>query len=287
MTNNLISTTDDGAKAGPPHLLYLYGIVMPDSAAAGLLRERHVAGIEPDTSLFPIEAAGLVAAVSEVPASVFDEASLNTLTADLEMLTPYVIRHEDAIRALLGSAVIPMTFGAIYRTPQSVAALLERRAREFRTLLDRFHGRQEWGVKVFTDNARLLQIVEQEDATLRALDAEAASASAGRAYLIARKRDRLLAAAAAQHAAESVRDILERLAALSVTVAQDQPGPAQPGAEQLACKAAFLIDESALTTFHDAVIDLERRFSPRGLRLEVSGPWAPYSFVRPGDTSNV
>lgn len=130
-------------------------------------------------------------------------------------------------------------------------------------------------------------IVEQEDATLRALDAEAASASAGRAYLIARKRDRLLAAAAAQHAAESVRDILERLAALSVAVAQDQPGPAQPGAEQLACKAAFLIDESALTTFHDAVIDLERRFSPRGLRLEVSGPWAPYSFVRPRDTGDV
>lgn len=286
MTSELKATAATQSNAETPSLLYLYGIVAPDSAAALLLRERRVAGIEPDQPLFPIEAAGLVAAVSHVPAAVFDEEPLNALASDLERLTPYAVRHEEAVRALLDSAVIPMNFGAVYRSPEGVAAALQKRAGEFRALLTQFQGRQEWGVKIFLDNARLLQVAEEEDPTLRALDAEAASASEGRAYLIARRRNRALANSAVHRAALSIGTILDRLTALSVEVAQDQPA-AQPGPEHLAGKVAFLVEEANLTAFRDAVIDLEQQYAPRGLRLEVSGPWAPYSFVRPGESGDV
>lgn len=267
-------------QRGAGQLLYLYGVVAPDSDAAALLQMGRMSGIEPDQPLFAIGAAGLVAVVSLVPADVFDEEPLNALVSDLERLTPYAVRHEEAVRALLDSAVIPMTFGAVYRTPERVAALLAEQAPYFRGLLSRFQGRREWGVKVFADHARLLQIAEQESDALRGLAEEAATARPGRAYLIARKRDQQLAAEASQLAADPIAQILGRLGDLSGDVVQDDPGPVQPGDEQLALKAAFLVDDRRHDTFRDAVAELADACAPRGLRLELSGPWAPYSFVR-------
>lgn len=268
-------------------LIYLYAIVAPASVAAALLRECRLPGVMADAPLFSIEAAGLVAAVSSVPATAFDEEPLNALAADLERLTPYVVRHEEAVRALLDSAVIPMAFGTVYRTPEGVAAVLNERADEFQSLLARFQGRQEWGVKVIVNTSRLMRAAEQENDALKALAAEAAAASEGRAYLIARRRQRLLADAAAQLAADTVNDILHDLAALSAEAVDDQPGQPPEGAEQLVGKAAFLVDDAAIVAFQEAAAGLDQRYQPRGVRIELSGPWAPYSFVRRRDTTDV
>jgi len=264
----------------PQQLLYLYGITTPDSAAHTLLTARGVPGIEPQEPLFPVEAGGLVAAVSRVPAVTFDEAPLNDLVADLSRLTPYAVRHEEAIRALCGSALIPMTFGAVYRDPEGIAALLEERVGEFRDLLDRLEGRQEWGLNVFAQAQRLREAAEAESPALRALAGEAAAATPGHAYLLTKKRDRMLAEESSRHAAAALAEILHRLAALSADAVQDEPGPAQPGAEQLVLKAAFLVDTATAEPFCAAATELERTHAPQGLRLELSGPWAPYSFVR-------
>ncbi|MGH2583783.1 MAG: GvpL/GvpF family gas vesicle protein [Dehalococcoidia bacterium] len=264
----------------PQQLLYLYGITTPNSAAHALITARGVPGIELQEPLFPVEAGGLIAAVSRVPAATFDEAPLNDLVADLSRLTPYAVRHEEAVRALLGSALIPMTFGAVYRDPEGVAALLEERTGEFRRLLDRLEGRQEWGLKVFAQAQRIREATEAESPALLALAGEAAAATPGHAYLLTKKRDRMLAEESSRLAAAALAEILHRLAALSADAVQDDPGPDQPGAEQLALKAAFLVDTAAAEPFCATAVELERAHAPHGLCLELSGPWAPYSFVR-------
>ena len=264
------------------HLLYLYGVVPVGSQAARLLVEGRVPGIEPDESLFAIETEGLVAAVSRVPATTFDEAPLNALLTDLPRLTPYVLRHEESVCALLPSPLVPMTFGAVYRDPRRVADLLRERGSEFRALLDYLSGRQEWGLKVFSDTPRLMNSAAATSEELRRLSAEAAASGPGRAYLITKRRERLLATEAARIAGEMLSAILTRLAGLSAAAVQDEPGPAQPGAEQLALKAAFLVEDAEVGVFRATATDLEEAYAPHGLRLEVSGPWAPYSFVRRG-----
>jgi hypothetical protein len=261
-------------------LLYLYGVVAPDSGAAELLRERRIPGIEQGQPLFAIEAAGLVAAVSRVPAALFDEEPLNALVADLERLAPYAVRHEEAMRAMIGSAVIPMTFGAVYRTREGITALLREHAADFGDRLARFDGRCEWGLKVFVDHARLAQFAEQESDALRALAEEAAAASPGRAYLIMRKREQMLIGEADRLTAGWLAAIVGRLTGMSTDVALDEPVPVQPGAETLVCKVAFLVGDDGIDAFREGVDELRRTYAPRGLRLELSGPWAPYSFAR-------
>ena len=278
------SNPDAGARtatrgADRDYLVYLYGVLAQGSAGATLLRAAHLPGIELGEPLFPVEAAGLVAAVSRVPAAVFEEEPLNALVTDLSQLASYAVRHEEVVRALARSALVPMTFGAVYRAAEGVASLLEERAAEFRGILARLEGREEWGLKVIADLPRLLDAADRQSDELRHMAAEAAAARPGRAYLIAKQRERLRGQAAARLAAAMLDAILERLTPLAAEIAQDDAGPAQPGTEQLLLKAAFLVERAAVAGFRAAVGALEREHAPHGLRLELTGPWAPYSFV--------
>jgi hypothetical protein len=158
---------------------------------------------------------GLVAAVSPVPAATFDEAPLNEFVADLPRLTPYAVRHEEAMRALLpaASALVPMTFGAVYRDEASVRAMLAARTRELQGYLDRVRGCYEWGLKVYRDAARWQASAAVESAELLRLAAEAAQATPGRAYLLRKQRERQVAAESDRLAAEALDGITARLGA--------------------------------------------------------------------------
>jgi len=264
-----------------PALLYLYCVVEAGTAAERLLASGQVPGLEPGEALFPIEHLGLVAAVSRVPAATFHEEPLNALLADLARLTPYAVRHEEAIRAFMAAApaLVPMAFGTVYLDERRVRGLLRERAVELRALLGRLRGKQEWGLKVFRDTARLLEAADATSPELRQLAAEAAAAGPGRAYLLGKRRERVRATEAARLAGEALDDIGERLAALS-DEAQSDPDALDPSSRMpLALKAAFLVAAERAAAFRAAAEELRDTYEPRGLSLELSGPWAPYSFV--------
>jgi hypothetical protein len=262
------------------HLVYLYGVLAPGSPGAALVRSGNVPGIDDDEPLFPVEAAGLVAAVSRVPATTFDEEPLNALINDLPRLTICVVRHEEVIRALARSALVPMTFGAVYRSTDGVVHMLEERAGDLHALLERLEGREEWGLKVFAHLPQLQSAAEKESDQLRDLAHQAAAARPGRAYLLGKQRERLRAQESSRLAAAMLEELMDRLSALAVDAVQDDTGPVQPGTEQLLLKAAFLVERAGAETFCRVARGVGRECEPRGLRLEVTGPWAPYSFVR-------
>jgi hypothetical protein len=230
---------------------------------------------------------GLVAAVSPVPAATFDEAPLNEFVADLPRLTPYAVRHEEAMRALLpaASALVPMTFGAVYRDEASVRAMLAARTRELQGYLDRVRGCYEWGLKVYRDAARWQASAAVESAELLRLAAEAAQATPGRAYLLRKQRERQVAAESDRLAAEALDGITARLGAASFASRRDVVPPRQADGVSLVCVGAFLVNVAATDAFRAAAQGLAAEYAPRGLQVELSGPWAPYSFVGDHDAS--
>src|SRR5439155_4486076 len=178
---------------------------------------------------------GLIAAVSRVPAAVFEEAELNALLSDLQRLAPLAVRHEQTIRALLPAApaLIPMAFGAVYRSPERVRSLLRAEAQTFRRLLSELRHKEEWGLKVFQDTARVREVAEGESAELRRLDRQAAEAGPGRAFLLGKRRDQLVAKESERLVDRALRTILERLAAASAAVYRDEIPLEQPADERL------------------------------------------------------
>jgi hypothetical protein len=263
-------------------LLYLHCIVEPESAAYPLLHARALPGMDPDAPLFPIEAGGLVAAVSLVPADTFEEAPLNTLLTDLPRLAPFAIRHEEVIQALLphAAALIPMSFGTVYREEERVRALLIAEQQAFRAMLERVRGRQEWGVKVFADATRLHMAAAQHSDAAGRLLTEANAATPGRAYLLRKQHEKLVEAESRELLREVCTMVLDQLTALSVDVAQDSTLPPQEENRRLVLKAALLVDNDRAQALQEAAAALARCHAPLGVEVEVRGPWAAYSFVR-------
>jgi hypothetical protein len=265
-------------------LTYVYCVLDSGTEAQRLLEAREVPGLGEGESLFAVQAGALVAAVSRVPAAVFREESLNDLLTDLPRLTPFVLRHEAAIRTLMQSApaVLPLAFGTVYRDSQRVAAVLSERADEFGAILARLRGKQEFGLKVFSEPERFQQFVDASSPTLQRLMEEAEQAGPGRAYLLNKRREQLRLAEMEEMARASLQAIDECLQSMSVAVELDTRLPQQMASNSLLFKAAYLVDTDSTEAFCALVSELKQTHQPRGLILELSGPWAPYSFAGAG-----
>lgn len=273
------------AAGADSQLLYLYCIIERGTRAHSLLQQRNLTGIEPGEPLFPVESAGLVAAVSRVPPSTLQEDTLNQLLTDLPSLAPFAVKHEEAVRALLenAAAVIPITLGALYRDADRIKDLLSSREKEFKKLLAALNNKQEWGLKIFKDNSVLRRSVEAFSPRLRKLAEEETSSAPGRAYLIHRQRERAFQDEASLFISKRLEDIAQALSPLVADTFVDTLPEDQPGALPLAWKAAFLVPNEDLEAFKGTVDSQERINKELGLSFELSGPWAPYSFVKRRD----
>jgi hypothetical protein len=268
-----------------PTLLYLYCVLDAGTDAERLLASGAVAGIDKEHPLFPVATGGLVGAVSRVPRASFNEAALNELVADLSRLAPLVMRHEEVVRALFSatSALVPMAFGAVYRAEAGVLGFLEDQADRLSSVLDSVRGKQEWGVKVFADAAVARSAAEQSSPALRAMDEEAQAVGPGRAYLLQRKREELLAGEVRSFVGQALEEIAEALIAESVDGRLDEISANQQGPTELVLKAAFLVDDRRGDAFQASAARLIDSYEPKGFAIELNGPWAPYSFT--GETA--
>lgn len=260
-------------------LLYVYAIVPADDDARHLLESRSIEGIN-GSAVFVVRAGKLAAAVSDVPAAVFDEAPLNELLRDLTQLAPYAVQHEAAIAALLPSvpALIPMTFGTVYRTPETVMRTLEDRADELRELLEYLTGKQEWGLRVVQQVETVRASAEQADETRR-LDQAIADATPGHAYLLQKRREATVQDEIVKQATAVIDAIMVELRDVSVEwreypIVRD---PADP--TPLVLRAALLIANDHVSTFRAAARALDANSRAQGYRVTIDGPWASYSFV--------
>jgi Gas vesicle synthesis protein GvpL/GvpF len=221
-----------------------------------------------------IERGGLSAIVGSVDPRRFSEEPARGGEEDLRALEGLLRAHHRVVQALAGATtVLPLRLGTVYRGDERVEALLEDRRAEFEATLERIAGRTEWGVKLLVDPA--VFDAEPED---REPDGRA-DAGAGTRYLLRRqaeersrqrRRDRAAALADAVHTA------LDAVAAAS---RRHAPQNARLSGHRgwLPLNGAYLVAQSR----DRELLAVVRRFDDpeHGIRLELTGPWAPYSFA--------
>ena len=87
--------------------------------------------------------------------------------------------------------------GAYVRYPSSaLQAVLAARAAEFRFVIDRLRGKEEWGVYIYCDRTKLIENKVSNNSAIRQLLNRAASASPGQSYLLSKQVEGLKAEAA-------------------------------------------------------------------------------------------
>lgn len=223
-----------------------------------------------------IPAGGLTAVAGDVPLAEFGEAALRRNLEDLAWLEATARAHHRVIDALgQQGPTVPMRLATVYASDGGVAAMLDERAADFRAALSRITARKEWGVKAFA--------AQPPEPGGQAAPTPARSsgptAGPGASYL-QRRRDQLSARSQARSdALADAETIHARLSGLAAEARLHPPqAPQLTGVRaQMILNAAYLLDDRRSGEFADAVAALAREHP--AVRLELTGPWPPYSFA--------
>ncbi|WP_040795601.1 GvpL/GvpF family gas vesicle protein [Nocardia higoensis] len=219
-----------------------------------------------------IEAGPLTAVVGSVPLAVFGEQPLRRNLEDLDWLEGVARAHDAVVSAAARRGpVVPMRLATVFLDDDRVRELLEERRTDFEAALALVAGRTEWGVKGYGDRDALIGAVARAAAP--------DSGGTGTAYLLRRRAQLSAQDTVEQQTAEHVEQIHETLvreAAAGRRQPATDPALSRTG-EWMVLNGSYLVDDDRADAFAAAVAAQSERFP--GIRLELTGPWPPYSFA--------
>ncbi|MFK4186006.1 GvpL/GvpF family gas vesicle protein [Streptomyces sparsogenes] len=264
-------------------LEYAYGVVRdtgaPDPLPPGVLG---VAG-------GPVRAVrhrGLAVLASPVPAEEFEEGPLRARLEDLAWLEEVARAHQRVVNAAGAvGCVVPVGMATVCRGEEGLRRMLEEGHPRFTGALDRLEGRVEWGVKVYAGPAGAETAAggpaPAPAGPSPAPPGAAAGAVSGRDYLRRRTAQRRAQEQRWQRAEDGARLVHETLAGLAerARLHPPQDGRLSGVTDRNVLNAAYLVPHEHGEGFARRVRELADRLA--GLRVELTGPWAPYSFVAP------
>jgi hypothetical protein len=254
-------------------LRYVYAVCRPFGAA---LQSQigGVAGARPGL----LTHHGLVAVVSTVPERDFAEGPLRQHLEDLDWLTETARAHQGVIDALTTvTTPLPLRLGTVFRDDSGVRVMLEEREDELRRALERLDGRVEWGVKVYAEFEAEAQSASVSGAQSEEPEQRPAS---GRDYLLQRRRRARASEDRWQRAESFASRLHETLSARAEESRLHNPqnGALSGAAGRNVLNAAYLVPRAESEKFVE-LIDSTKDDVP-GTRVELTGPWAAYSFVQ-------
>ncbi|MFI5806839.1 GvpL/GvpF family gas vesicle protein [Streptomyces sp. NPDC051561] len=273
----MTATTDTTGTGAIPQeeLRYVYAVTRPFD---GVLPDEGGRGLDGEPPRL-LHHGDLVAVVSPVPAADFDEAPLKAHLEDLDWLADTARTHQNVITALTTvTSPVPLRLATICRDDSGVRRLLESGHSRFVTTLDRLDGRIEWGVKVYASNPAPAPAAPKTQAPAPSAD----TPGAGRSYLQQRLAQRRTRETASNRADALCRRIHAELseAAEHALLHRLQDGRLSGRSGQNVLNAAYLVPRADSEAFVEKV----RALTPEdaegeGVQVELTGPWAPYSFA--------
>jgi hypothetical protein len=261
MTPDVHNPATDASAAGRAGTgVYVYGI----APATAELPSSSLQGVgDASTAVRVIEAAGLAALVSDVPAGW-----TGARREDVEA-------HDHVLSQTIETAtVVPMRFGVVMDSDDQVRTdLLERHGDEIRALIERVDGRVQMSLRAFYLEEALLRATLERNPRLKqrsdALRGQAVERT--RAEQIALGRD--VAEAVEVQRRHDEQMLFEPLAPVA-----DDAVVQPPTSERMALNAQLLVARDRREQLDDLVRELSTRHGDR-FSFRYVGPLAPFSFT--------
>jgi hypothetical protein len=235
--------------------------------------------------LFPFRA--LDAVVSEVPLDEFaSEEIQKRAREDIDWIKEKSLAHQSVITEsshVSGRTVcvIPMRFGAIYKSSANLEQALTDSYASLCGLLEELRGKQEWSVKIYlTDPNALDAAVCQANESILQRKEEMAGLPEGLAFFMEQE----LEEAIGRERKREIQRLREETFLSLAGVTSDARAMEVLGKEltgrnaPMVFNAACLVEGNALAGFRDAVAGQKEALRPKGLSLECTGPLPPFSF---------
>ncbi len=263
-------------------LHYVYALTRAGSSATDL-----GPGVDPRYGVEVLSSGRIAAAASLVGLDQFDLAKIQEGSADVAWLGRVALRHNAIVQQLMAHGpVLPLRLATLFRGEASLLEKLARCEADVAAFLDSLGDRQEWAVKVYLDRPLAERTLLAEGGTVAAhvgeslRDSQTAPADAGRRYFAAR-RDRLDRAARLQTVVgRELSAVEDRLGRVSPQWRRLRPLSAELTArpESMVWNAALLVSKDQEPPLQAACDQLQDDLTPKGLLVELTGPWPVYHF---------
>jgi hypothetical protein len=217
------------------------------------------AGIDGVHEVRPLVCGEFICWVCEVDQTGFSEA-LESNMENLEWLALHGVRHQQVVGEVTAQTVIiPARFGTIFSGEPALIKDVQGRNSALSNVFSRVADADEWGVKVFAERT--------------APAAPTTQARSGKEYL-QQKAERIK-----KRPERNDHELGELATALEKIASDSAPSGKVSGAQpSLLWQATFLVPRSKRKAWDEALKKFVERWEGQR-RIEVNGPWPPYSFV--------
>jgi hypothetical protein len=255
-------------------IVYLYCLARPENIPS----LQTVPGIE-DELPFTFQLGALSAVVSLVEARTFCGPEAHTRLQDPAWIGPKAIGHERVVEHVMqGGPVLPVPLGTLFSSLPRLGHFLAANESRVLEFLDQGRNREEWAVKVFVQQA----LVKEHFVALKKEEhqEQLQDMSPGRRYVEEKKLSRGVEQEFSKNMNQIAHKIYEDL--------QDGQTPCRErsllsakatGQEHpMLLNTAFWVHLEHVSDFEQHLAEVQERYAPYGLYMDVSGPWPPYSF---------
>ena len=212
--------------------------------------------------VYTIQHRGLAAVVSNTPLVVYDPTRENVFT------------HEQVNEAVMREfTVLPMAFGALFRTDDDIIELIRGTYDALRDVLAKMEGKVEFGLKVNWDRDKVTAQLEETNDEIRHLKEQITSRTTGSTYFARMQLGRLIETALTDQADAYIREVYSQLRDTAVASRANKPI-----GDRMIMNAAFLIDRNTEAEFDQKVKEIASKYEDK-LSFRYTGPWPPYNFV--------
>lgn len=227
------------------------------------LKKISSAGIDGAHPVQPLVCGEFICWVSEVDQTNFAGAMERNME-NLEWLALHGVRHQQVVGEIAAQAsMVPARFGTIFSGEQSLIKDVQGRRAALNKVFDRVTGADEWGVKVFGEYSAPAPPVTE--------------ARSGREYLQQK------AARIKKRPERNDQELGELATALEKIATDSAPSGKVSGAQpNLLWQATFLVPRAKRKHWDQTLQNFVERWEGQR-RIEINGPWPPYSFVSDAD----
>lgn len=241
--------------------LYLYGVSRAFGKKA-VPQKIACPGIDGVSAVKTLACGDFICWVSEVDHVQFAQAVEKNME-NLEWLALHGVRHQQVVGEVAAKmTIVPARFGTIFSGEPALVKNVLGRSRALEKVFTRVADADEWGVKVFAEK--------------KAAPAAASPARSGKEYLQQK-------AAQVKRPERNGADLQELVTALGKVASGSAPSGKVSGAQpNLLWQGTFLVARGRRKQWEKVLSEFVERWD--GLRrIEVNGPWPPYSFATDAD----
>ncbi|MEN0019516.1 MAG: GvpL/GvpF family gas vesicle protein [Planctomycetota bacterium] len=250
-------------------VVYLVGFA-PRGALTGFTST----GLEPEQAARVEPLGTFDAIIIYVPATMFIGDDADARLQDVTWLSPRAARHESILQEAAARApIMPIGFGSVFTSSDRIAETLAEHADDITEFFATSADCDEWSIKAWVD--RDAAIAQARASIAR----ERTNTGGGAAYLRARRMDDEAERFAEDHALALVDDLLDQIDPCIVDAVERRVVEAdEDSGRWTIAHVALLIHRDVRAAFDSTLDEAAALLDAEGIHLELSGPWAPYSF---------